>query len=86
MKRTTTERIATLEAQLKHLKERHSVSEAKRKRQEAAQAKKNDMRRRLLVGTAILEQVERGEIPRAQFQQWLEPALSNAEDRALFSW
>jgi uncharacterized small protein (DUF1192 family) len=78
------ERIATMEEQLKRLKARHQEAENKRRRTEAEQAKKDDARRRHLVGTIVLEKVERGEIAEAQFQKWLDAALTRPEDRVLF--
>jgi hypothetical protein len=73
-----------MEQQLKVLKERHQKAEAKRKREQAQQAKKDEARRKLLAGTVVLEKVERGEIPEAQFRKWLDGELTEAEDRALF--
>jgi hypothetical protein len=78
------ERIASMEQQLRSLKERHNKAEAKRKRDEAQQARKNEARRKLLAGTVVLEKVERGEITEAQFRKWLDSALREPDDRALF--
>jgi len=79
------DRIASMEQQLKALKERHQKSEAKRKRDEAQQARKSEARRKVLAGTVVLEKVERGEINEAQFRKWLDSALSEPADRALFN-
>jgi len=79
------ERIATLKKQLKTLQGQHVKSEAKRKREEAQRAKKDDTRRKLLAGTVVLEKVARGEIEEAQFREWLNGALTQREDRALFN-
>jgi hypothetical protein len=79
------ERIASMEQQLKTLKERHQKAETKRKRDEAQLARKNDARRKVLVGTVVLEKVERGEINDAQFRKWLDGALTEPDDRALFN-
>ena len=78
------ERIATLEQQLKALKERHQKTEAKRKRQEAQRAKKDDVRRKMLAGTVVLEKVDRGEIDKSEFRRWVDSVLREPEDRALF--
>lgn len=78
------ERIASMEQQLKALKERHQKAESRRKREEAQQARKDEARRRVVAGTVVLEKVERGEIAEAQFRKWLDSALTEAEDRALF--
>jgi hypothetical protein len=79
------ERIATAEQMLRTLKERHQKAETKRKREEAQQAKENDARRKVLAGTMVLEKVERGEITEAQFRKWLDGALTEPKDRALFN-
>jgi hypothetical protein len=79
------ERIASLEQQLKALKERHQKAEARRKRDEAQKAKKNEARRKVLAGTVVLEKVERGEIAEVQFRKWLDSAPTETEDRALFN-
>ena len=78
------DRIAILKQQLKTLQSQHVKSEAKRKREEAQRAKKDDTRRKLLAGTVVLEKVARGEIEEAQFREWLNGVLTQREDRALF--
>ncbi len=84
MPKNMPERIASMEQELKALKERHHEAETKRKRDEAQKAKKDDTRRKLLAGTVLLAIVERGEITQAQFRQWLDSALTQPKDRALF--
>lgn len=84
MPKNMPERIASMEQELKALKERHYEAETKRKRDEAQKAKKDDTRRKLLAGTVLLAIVERGEITQAQFRQWLDSALTQPKDRALF--
>ena len=79
------ERIATAEERLRRLKERHQQAEAKRKRNEVQQARKDDLRRKLIVGSVVLQRVQSGELPDAQFRKWLEAALTRPEDRALFN-
>lgn len=78
------DRIAEKEKELRSLKERHQKAEAQRKRDEADRARKNAERRTVLVGTLVLEKVERGEIPEAQFRKWVDSGLKESEDRALF--
>jgi len=79
------DRIATMEQQLKALKERRVKTEAKRKREQAQRAKKDGARRRLLAGTVVLDKVDRGEIKETDFKDWLDSALTQPEDRALFN-
>lgn len=82
--KTMEERIVAAEQNLRNLKERHQKAETKRKRDEAQQTKKNEARRKILAGTVVLEKVERGEITESQFRKWLESALTEPDDRALF--
>lgn len=44
-----------------------------------------DSRKKILVGTVILDKVSRGEISTAEFDTWLDSGLFLLEDRALFS-
>jgi hypothetical protein len=81
----TEARIATMEQQLKALRERHRKAESKRKREEVQRAKKDDARRKLLAGAVVLEKVDRGEINEALFRKWLDSVLTQQEDRALFN-
>ncbi|MEO8313348.1 MAG: mobilization protein [Pseudomonadota bacterium] len=74
----------SMEQQLKALKERHSNSEAKRKRDEAKMAKIAATRRAVLAGTIVIDAVQNGEIHEAQFRKWLDGGLTNSDDRALF--
>lgn len=82
--KTLEERIAAAEQNLRNLKARHVEAEAKRKREEAQQAKQDAARRIVLVGTMVLAKVERGEIAEPQFRKWLDGSLTEAADRALF--
>ena len=79
------DRIASMEQQLKALKERRVRAEAKRKREDAQRAKKDGTRRKLLAGAVVLEKVDRGEIKETDFKGWLDSALTQPEDRALFN-
>jgi hypothetical protein len=79
------DRIANMEQQLRALRERHQKAEAKRKREEVERSRRDDARRKFLAGTVVLEKVERGEIDEAQFRKWLDSALTQSQDRALFN-
>ena len=78
------DRISELEARLKQLKARQQQIEIRRKRLEVQQARKEDTRRKILVGAVVLTKVERGEIGEGQLRKWLTEGLTRAEDRALF--
>jgi hypothetical protein len=78
------ERIAALETKLKQLKVLQQRKEAKARTVEARRTRREEMRRKFLVGAVVLEKIETGEIEEATLKQWLGPALSKPEDRALF--
>lgn len=79
------DRIATMEQRLKTLKARQQVRAAKQKREDDQRAKRNEERRKLLTGAAILQKVEQGEITKAQLLKWLDGVLTQPRDRALFN-
>ena len=78
------ERIQALEAKLKQLKVQQQRKEAKARAVEGRRTRREEMRRKFLVGAIVLAKVEAGEIEEATLKQWLRPALSKPEDRALF--
>jgi hypothetical protein len=56
-----------------------------RKRAIAAhRERKADTRRKIVIGTLILDRIQRGEFDQAQLLGWLDQTLSRADDRALF--
>jgi large subunit ribosomal protein L7/L12 len=79
------ERIASMQTQLRTLKARHQKREVRRKREATQLTRKNELRRKLLVGAVILERVAQGEISEGQFLKWLDSALKEPADRKLFN-
>jgi hypothetical protein len=78
------ERIAALEAKLKQLKVVQQRKEARARTVEARRTRREEMRRKFLVGAVVLAKVEAGEIEEETLKQWLDPAVTKPEDRALF--
>ena len=78
------ERITALETRLKELKNRQQRVSARQRALELRRGRKSDTRRKILVGAIVLAKVEAGEIDEKRFRQWLDAALTRAEDRALF--
>ena len=78
------ERIAALEAKLKQLKVQHQRKEARARTVESRRSRREEMRRKFLVGAVVLAKVEAGEIEESALKQWMHPALTKPEDRALF--
>jgi len=83
--KTMEQRIAEAKQRVRNLTGRHQKAEVQRKRAEAQQAKKNDARRKLLAGTVVLDRVRSGELAEAHFLKWLDEALDEPQDRALFN-
>jgi hypothetical protein len=42
------------------------------------------LRRKVLIWAVVLDRIEKGLLERAVLKAWLDPALTRAEDRALF--
>ncbi len=78
------ERIAALEAKLKHLKARQLKDEARKRTLESRRARKADTRRKILIGAVVLARIEQGRFPQKELTAWLDQALIRADDRALF--
>ena len=82
---TEKERIAALEERLKQLKAVQVRKDARARSVEARRSRREEMRRKFLVGAIVLAKVEEGSLEEAVLKQWLHPALSKPEDRALFN-
>ena len=78
------ERITTLEIKLKQLKARQARIEARKKALLSRRARKDDTRRKILIGATILARIDRHELDHADLEAWLDEHLSRPEDRALF--
>ena len=73
--------IDALEQRLKQLKAKQQQSEARRRSIESRRAKRDELRRKILVGGVVLAKVEQGGFQRATLDEWLDAALTRAEDR-----
>ena len=78
------ERIETLQERLKQLKVRQARVEARKRALSQRQERKNDTRRKILLGATVLARIDRGELDQATINGWLDAALTRADDRALF--
>jgi hypothetical protein len=78
------ERITALQGKLKQLKARQQQIEMRRRATESRRTRKEDTRRKILVGAVVLAKIERGEFSDSQLRDWLDEALTRADDRALF--
>jgi hypothetical protein len=78
------ERIQALEVKLKQLKVQQQRKEARARTVEARRSRREEMRRKFLVGAVVLAKVEDGSLVEAVLKAWLQPAITKPEDRALF--
>jgi hypothetical protein len=79
-----TDRIQKLEARLKELKAREVRAAARKRVLQGHRERKDDTRRKILVGAVVLAKVEQGVIGEAELRTWLQGALTRPRDRALF--
>jgi hypothetical protein len=78
------DRIATLEERLKQLRSKQQRQEARRRALETRRSRRDDTRRKILVGAIVLAKIEQGEFDDSRLRQWLNEGLTRADDRALF--
>ena len=76
--------IAALEDKLKQAKARKQLIENRKRAVVQKLSRRQDTRRKVLVGAVILARVERGEWPRDKLLALLDSHLTRADDRALF--
>jgi hypothetical protein len=79
-----TERIETLEGRLRQLKAKQQRIEARRRSLESRRTRRDDTRRKILVGAIVLAKVEQGVLEESVLRGWLKDALTRPDDRALF--
>jgi hypothetical protein len=77
-------RIDTLEQRLKALKARHQQSEARRRTFQSRRERREETRRKILVGAIVLAKVDQGVLEESVLRRWLDGALTREDDRALF--
>ena len=78
------DQISTLQQRLQQLKLRQQRADARKRALVADRERKAETRRRILIGTLVMEKMRQGDIDRAQILAWLDQALSHSADRALF--
>src|SRR5205823_3744333 len=75
-----TERIETLEERLTKLKARQQRIEARRRTLESRRSRRDETRRKILVGAIVLAKVEQGVLDESTLRSWLDGALKRADD------
>jgi hypothetical protein len=78
------DQISTLKDKLTQLKLRQQRIEERKRAIRGVRERKVQTRRRILLGTIVMERVERGELDRALLLKWLDEGLARADDRRLF--
>lgn len=78
------ERIAMLESRLKEAKARQAQVNARRRAAESRRERRDEVRRKILVGAIVLEMVGAGELDESELRRWLDRRLRREEDRELF--
>ena len=78
------DRIADLEKRLKQAKALKQQQVTRERAAEKKRQRSDDTRRKILVGAVILAKVEHGEWPKERLREWMDKALTRADDRALF--
>jgi hypothetical protein len=81
---TLQERIAKAEERLKQLRADQQKVEARKKAAEVKRSRKEETRRKVLVGAVVLAKLEEGSYPEADFTAMMDAALTRPEDRNLF--
>ena len=76
--------IDALEQRLKQLKIKQQRMESRRRSIESRRGRRDDLRRKILVGAVVLAKVEEGRFQDATLREWLDAALTRPDDRALF--
>jgi hypothetical protein len=78
------DRIATMEDRLRELKTRQQRMEARKRTLLSQRERRDDTRRKILIGAWVLTQVERGEMSRDSLRAALSQFLIRLDDRQLF--
>lgn len=78
------DRIDSLEQRLRQLKTQHQRSEARQRAFKVRRERREDTRRKILVGAIVLAKVEQGVLEVGVLRKWLDGALTRPDDRALF--
>ena len=81
---TIDDRIAALEAKLKEEKAKKQKLEARKKAAESKRKRTEDTRRKILLGSAVLDKVSKGGWTEEQIRSMMDKFLQRDDDRALF--
>lgn len=77
-------KIDGLEAKLKQLRAQKQRKDARQRALSSRRERREDTRRKILVGAFVMAKVDQGVLDRTLQQQWLDQALTREDDLALF--
>jgi len=77
-------RIDTLEARLAKLRAHKARLEARQRASASRRERKDDARRKILLGAILQQKVAEGALSSETLRHWLDGALTRTDDRALF--
>jgi hypothetical protein len=78
------DQIAEIQEKLKRLKLVQNARAERDKAKSKKRQRKEDTRRKILIGAIVLTKIEQGAMDEKQLKGWLDKALTRADDRALF--
>jgi len=78
------DQIQALSERLKQLQAQQTKAELRQRAKLARRSRKDDLRRKILAGAVALNCVDDGRLLKTDFYAWLDQALEDPEDRALF--
>ena len=84
MSQKLNERISSLEQRLEQLRGQRQREEQRKRTFESRKTRKEDTRRKILIGALVLARVQQGRFSEGELKSWLDEALTRADDRALF--
>jgi hypothetical protein len=79
------DQINTLEARLKQLKIKQQRVDARARALASRRQRKDDTRRKILIGATILARIDTNQIDHTELEAWLNLHLTRDDDRALFA-
>jgi hypothetical protein len=84
MSQKLNERISNLEQRLGQLRAQRQREDQRKRTFESRQARKEDTRRKILIGALVMARVQQGRFSEGELKSWLDEALTRADDRKLF--
>ena len=84
MSQKLNERISSLEQRLGQLRGQRQREDQRKRTFESRKARKEDTRRKILIGALVLARVQQGRFSEGELKSWLDEALIRTDDRALF--